>query len=417
MTQHDTHLLSHYFLWSAVQHSSADPVPWLSSHKGWVQAVGHVCDLIWTLSWEGSPSKLKVVSRSQFIVTYWSGVVVGPRFLAGGWLRLSWIPCFLKPVMRSLMDLPFLLGNHGCDESLLICWPEASHRFCSHSGRIGWARAQTLGGGAIGDLCKIVPSHHELAWVTFRQQIELHQKHLTASRRFFLMGSLPFQWLTTSQGLSRPLSMSPVFIPIFPLCLALASDVNLCWKINSPLSSFVSTSSPEHWRKVTWDQRGLGYVATKWFWFLWAPVLGHLVMVREPLLHACSVTHSMSLSCWLPSGAITAWCSLAGYLFPCLGSASLLLSEKQGCRESCFVLFMQYLWNLAHAKHLTGMCRINNWFSQCLINVLWIFYVEVSTIAALALVVISHSDFRGAWWLCEPKPSDPSVTDFGLGDV
>lgn len=97
-------------------------------------------------------------------MTYWSGMVVGPRFLAGGWLRLSWIPCFTQASEGDLMDLPFLLGNHGCDESLLICWPEASHRFCSHSGGgIGWARAQTLGGGAIGDLCKIVPSHHELA--------------------------------------------------------------------------------------------------------------------------------------------------------------------------------------------------------------------------------------------------------------
>lgn len=168
---------------------------------------------------------------------------------------------------------------------------------------------------------------------------------------------------------------------------------------------------------MTWDQRGLGYVATKWFWFLWAPVLGHLVMVREPLLHACSVTHSMSLSCWLPSGAITAWCSLAGYLFPCLGSASLLLSEKQGCRESCFVLFMQYLWNLAHAKHLTGICRINNWFSQCLINVLcesfmwkWALLLPWPWWSFLTVISEVPDDY-------EPKPSDPSVTDFGLGDV
>lgn len=114
---------------------------------------------------------------------------------------------------------------------------------------------------------------------------------------------------------------------------------------------------------MTWDQRGLRYVATsEWLWFLWAPVLGRPVVVR--LLQPCSLAHSMSLSRWFSS-----WCSLVNYLFPCLVSASLLLSKKLGCRESCFALFMQYLRNLAQAKHLTSMCRINNWFNQCLINV------------------------------------------------
>ena len=110
--------------------------------------------------------------------------------------------------------------------------------------------AHTLGEGLVGqghrhlepfgDHCRIVPSHHELVWVMFRQPNRTPSEASYCLRWFFCMGSLPFQWLSTSQGLSRPLCMSPVFIPIFPFCLALASDGSLYWKINSPLSSFVS---------------------------------------------------------------------------------------------------------------------------------------------------------------------------------
>lgn len=91
----------------------------------------------------------------------------------------------------------------------------------------------------------------------------------------------------------------------------------------------------------------------------------------------------------------TIWSFLV-WLLSCLLSAAPLDGRMKDCRGLVSLCLLQDReWLLAHGQHITSMCRLHNWNSQCRLCALWILYVEEAPLFALALI-ISHCDFLGA---------------------